>query len=99
VRLHNVESSMLRRIGYDPYRRILVVQFNEGNYYEYYDVPVWVFAVVMEGDSIGAAIHQHVLGRFDFRRIEDRSRVGLNRDSNVNRIEDHRPRNRDSRLP
>jgi KTSC domain len=74
MRLHRVESSMLRRIGYDPYRRLLVAQFREGNYYEYYDVPVWVFALVMTDDSLGQAFHDHVLGRFEYRRIEDRSR-------------------------
>jgi hypothetical protein len=74
MRLHFVESSMLRRIGYDPYRRILVAQFREGNYYEYYDVPTWVFALVMSEDSTGRAFHDHILGRFEYRRIEERGR-------------------------
>jgi hypothetical protein len=71
MRMHFVESSMLRRIGYDPYRRTLVAQFREGNYYEYYDVPTWVFALVMSEDSLGRAIHDHVLGRFEYRRVQE----------------------------
>jgi hypothetical protein len=72
--MHYVESSMLRRLGYDPYRRILVAQFREGTYYEYYDVPTWVFALVMSENSLGRAFHDHVFGRFGYRRMEERTR-------------------------
>ena len=68
MRLHRIKSSMLQRIGYDPSRRVLVAQFRAGNYYEYFDVPARVFALVMHDDSTGHAFHEHVLGRFDYRR-------------------------------
>jgi hypothetical protein len=74
MRMHFVESSMVRSIGYDPYGGVLVAQFREGNYYEYYDVPTWVFALVMSEDSLGRAFHDHVLGRFHYRRVQEKSR-------------------------
>jgi hypothetical protein len=78
--MHFVESSMIRSIGYDPYGGVLVAQFREGNYYEYYDVPTWVFALVMSEDSLGRAFHDHVLGRFHYRRIQEDSRGDRDRD-------------------
>lgn len=38
MRLERIESDALDAVGYDPDERTLVVQFESGGLYEYYDV-------------------------------------------------------------
>lgn len=37
--LHPIQSSNLRKVGYDDDQRVLYVQFNQGDVYAYYAVP------------------------------------------------------------
>jgi len=50
-----VESSMIKSIGYDPLEEVLEVEFNRGGVYQYSGVPVDVYTMVSESDSVGKA--------------------------------------------
>lgn len=64
-----VESSNIRAIGYDPERAILVIEFNNGGIYEYYDVPQYEYDGLMSADSKGSYAHANIYKRYRQQRI------------------------------
>ena len=56
-------------VEYNYNLHILVVIFNTGSVYQYYDVPVDVFGSVVTAPSIGKAFNQYV-SRREFRYIK-----------------------------
>ncbi|NLG71503.1 MAG: KTSC domain-containing protein [Chloroflexi bacterium] len=65
ISLHPVESSMLAAAGYDPATQTLVVLFNNGKAYEYYQVPPETYQGMLEAESIGKFMRANVIGVFD----------------------------------
>lgn len=55
-----VSSSALASVGYDGDRRILQIEFHNGDVYQYFDVPQAVYDGLMQADSHGRYFHQHV---------------------------------------
>ncbi len=68
-----VESSMLRAVGYDAEKRILEVEFTSGGVYEYSDVPPEVYADLLRAESYGQYFHEHVRGVYPYRRLRKAS--------------------------
>ena len=66
VNLQPVDSSMLAAAGYDPETRTLVVLFNSGKAYQYYDVPPEDYEALMASESKGRYMHAHVLGYYPY---------------------------------
>jgi hypothetical protein len=66
VDLLEVDSSMLASAGYDPERRTLVVLFNSGRAYEYYDVPAEVYQELLAADSKGGYMNENVIGTYAY---------------------------------
>jgi predicted RNase H-like HicB family nuclease len=66
VQLEPVDSSMLAATGYDPDTRTLVVLFNSGKAYQYYDVPQEDYEALMAASSKGKYMHAHVLGYYPY---------------------------------
>lgn len=66
VRLEPVDSSMLAAAGYDPGSRMLVVLFNNGKAYQYFDVPQEDYEALMEAPSKGKFMHSHILGYYPY---------------------------------
>ncbi len=64
-----VESGMLREVGYDPEKRVLVVEFTSGQVYEYYDVPPEVYDGLIRAESHGEYFRAHVRGAYRYRRL------------------------------
>ena len=68
MQLKRVESSMIYAAGYDEgCERMEVVYFNA--VYRYYDVPRPIFDALLEAESKGRYMHDHVLGQFPYRRL------------------------------
>ncbi|MBL4662083.1 MAG: KTSC domain-containing protein [Flavobacteriaceae bacterium] len=60
----NIESSMIRSIGYDASTSVLEIEFNSGPVWQYYDVPE-AFWYEFEGtDSHGKFFHREIKGHF-----------------------------------
>ena len=60
-----VVSSHVSEIGYDPDAMVLEVLFNNGDVYQYFDVPESLYQELMAADSQGTFLHKHV---YDFYR-------------------------------
>ena len=69
MKLHRVESEMLRKVGYDPDSETLWVIFNSGETYHYLNVPPSEYKRLMEAESHGQYMHQHIIGKYDYERI------------------------------
>lgn len=60
MKLKEVKSSNLRKIGYDPEIEKLVVEFVNGGKYEYKGVPREIYKIIMDAPSKGSAFHRYI---------------------------------------
>ena len=65
----SVSSSVLASIGYDPKSRLLEVEFNHGEIYQYSDVPEKVYKELINADSIGKYYSDNVRDDYEFVRL------------------------------
>lgn len=66
VTLAPVDSSMISAAGYDPEQHYLLVLFNTGKAYEYYDVPPEEFEGLMAAESKGGYMREHILDQYPY---------------------------------
>ena len=66
VTLVPVESKMFSAVGYDPEHRYLLVLFNTGKAYEYYDLPQDVYEGLMAAESKGEYMREHILNQYPY---------------------------------
>jgi KTSC domain len=71
VRFQTVNSSMLRRIRYDPRNRFLDVVFRTGEKYRYKDVPPDEYNKLMAAESLGRYMQMNIVDRYETVRLED----------------------------
>lgn len=64
-----ISSTSLASIGYDEDHAILEVEFQTGEVYQYFDVPVSEYDALMNADSIGAYFSYNIRPNYDFRHI------------------------------
>lgn len=64
-----VQSSNLRAVAYEPDREVLGVTFHHGGAYLYFQVPAATFRGLLGATSKGRYHHQHIKGRYAYRRI------------------------------
>ena len=65
----SVESSNLASIGYDAENEILEIEFNHGGIYQYFDVPFAVYDELIEADSHGQYLAQHIKGKYRYVKV------------------------------
>lgn len=66
-----VESSLLRSIGYDAFRKMLEVEFLRGPVYRYFGVEPRQAKALEEAKSIGGHFLAHVKDKYSYRRVEE----------------------------
>ena len=64
MELIEVDSSALRRIGYDPDAEMLAVEFNNGLRYDYYNVPQQIGLAFLAAPSKGRFYGAHIKGQY-----------------------------------
>jgi hypothetical protein len=65
-----VDSASVRSVGYEEDRRILFIQFLDGDLYEYFDVPVGDFVDLMHAESIGWFVNKRIKPYYDYRKLK-----------------------------
>ncbi len=63
------DSSNLKEGWYFPESKKLKIQFNSGDFYEYYNVEKSVFDGFEGTESQGRYFNQNVKGKFEFKKI------------------------------
>jgi KTSC domain len=70
MKLKPVASEMLVAAGYDEKSHNLEVVFRTGGTYRYKKVPSHEYHGLMSAESIGQYMHKHIIGRYDYDRID-----------------------------
>ena len=65
-----VNSSMLRRVRYDPQSRFLDVVFRTGERYRYKDVPPTEYRGLMNAESHGKYMQTHIIDHYGVVRLD-----------------------------
>ena len=74
MRREDVDSSMINSVGYDTDERIMEVEFNSGEVYQYYDVPPEEYAGLMDAGSKGQYMHSNIIDMYTYTLARRRSR-------------------------
>ena len=70
MKLNEVKSSTITKIGYDYETKDLHVHFTNGREYIYENVPAETYAKFLEADSKGQFLHAEIVGRFTYARLK-----------------------------
>ena len=65
----NVDSSMIRSIGYDFDNQVLEVEFNSGAVWQYYDFPEYLWYEFESSDSKGKFFHREIKDQYSESRV------------------------------
>ncbi len=69
IKVHNVKSSNIKEIGFDPKTQKLQINFLNGSKYQYEKVTAHQFADIMAAKSHGAALSKDIKGKHKFTQI------------------------------
>ena len=67
-----VDSSMLASIGYDAKTQTLELEFNNGQVWQYRNVPPEEYEALMNADSHGSYARNNIIGEYDESRVSGR---------------------------
>jgi hypothetical protein len=70
MRLIRVHSSGVRAVGYEEERRVLSVQFIDGDLYEYYGVPASEVIDLFQAESIGWFVNKRIKPHYEYRHLK-----------------------------
>jgi hypothetical protein len=63
-------STVIRQIGYEPDQRQLIIVFQSGRRYAYYDVPREIYSALRAASSRGAYFNERIRDRFRYARLD-----------------------------
>ena len=66
--INTPESSNIARLAYDEASRVLKVEFKNGTFYDYFDVPEHVFKGMCNAPSKGQYLAQQIKGTYRYAR-------------------------------
>lgn len=72
MELHSVDSSMIQAFGYDAEAQMLLVIFNSGKTYRYFQVPPDIYEGLLEADSKGSYLRDLVIDQYPYELAKKR---------------------------
>ncbi len=60
MKRENVESSVLKSVGYDKNKKVLETELVNDTIYEYYKVPATEYINLMKSSSLGEYYNKHI---------------------------------------
>lgn len=64
-----ITSSNIASIGYDADSQTLEIEFLNGNVYQYFDIPQYVYEELMNASSHGQYLAQNIKGIYRFSKV------------------------------
>lgn len=64
-----VDSSAIVSAGYDESRRILELEYVDGDVYQYFDVPKALHQALLGAPSIGQFVNTEIKGTFRYQKL------------------------------
>lgn len=71
IRFKKINSSMIRRVRYDPNNKFLDVVFRTGETYRYKDIPPDEYDGLMKAESHGRYMQTHIIDHYETIRLAD----------------------------
>ena len=71
IELIEVESSVLKFVGYEPISQILRVVFTSGSEYKYTRVPIQVYKNLCNAESIGREFNRTIRNQYDCTVVQE----------------------------
>lgn len=65
-----IKSSNLKSASYNTTQKVLVVTFNNGSIYEYYDIPWQIFTKFRMAESQGKYFNTEISRKYKFKKIK-----------------------------
>jgi len=69
IKMQDVNSSYCKKIGYDNKERIFQVEFNGGEMYQYFKVPIFLYEQLCKSESKGKFFIKKIRDNFNYKRI------------------------------
>lgn len=66
---HTPHSSNVAAIAHDPHTQTLHVRFKSGHVYAYKNVPADEHEALLNADSVGKHLKEHIIGTYEHRRV------------------------------
>lgn len=63
-----VNSSVIARVGYEPFQKRLELTYRDGDVYNYFGVPFSLHRELLESSSIGGFVNARIKGSFRFEK-------------------------------
>lgn len=70
MKRHQVESSVISSVGYEPDTAVLEIEFLGGGTYRYYAVPPSAYRALIDADSKGRTFIALIRDRYPTERID-----------------------------
>ena len=71
MKRHEVESSNIKSIGHSFPRRLLEIEFNDGNIYRYKGVNHKTYRALMNAESKGREFHKNIKYSYPYKKYKD----------------------------
>lgn len=78
MKRHEVESSNIKSIGHSFPRRLLEIEFNDGNIYRYKGVNHKTYRALMNAESKGREFHKNIKYSYPYKKYKDKEGNKLN---------------------
>ena len=69
LRLQPVDSSAVEAIGYNGHERLLDIRYPSGEVYRYFDVSPQRHRALLEAESIGRYVNEHIKPNYRFEKL------------------------------
>jgi len=64
-----VSSSNVATVGYDSETQTLIIEFNNGGVYQYFDVSQDIYEALISADSVGKYLNANIKGYYRYARV------------------------------
>jgi hypothetical protein len=71
MELITVDSSSVRGVGYDENRKILYLQYIDGEMYQYFKVPKSDFIDLLSAKSIGRFVNKRIKPYYNYKKLKE----------------------------
>lgn len=78
MKRHEVESSNIKSIGHSYPRRLLEIEFKDGNIYRYKGVNHKTYRALMNAESKGKEFHKNIKYSFPYKKYKDKEGNKIN---------------------
>jgi hypothetical protein len=70
MRMTPIASTAIARVGYDPVKQILRLEYRNDRIYDYFDVPPQLYKQLLSAKSAGEFVNLEIKPNYDYSEVE-----------------------------